>query len=101
MAKPKATRPAPEPEITLRECLLEQLHVIADVLPEDRTVRDWYDDGADLDELIAVVDVDLQRRDEVATAYGYLRGAHEALDVTLSELLDDENISMDTLESIQ
>jgi len=96
MAKPKNAI-EPEPVVTLRSLLLDQLQVIADHLPEGRNVQAWYDDGAAFEELVGDIENDVDR-EEVSIAFGYLRGAHEALDVTMSEMFDGEDISMSEIK---
>lgn len=77
----------------MRELLIEQLRFIMDALPDGMTFEQWYTDESCSFEVFEIGDD--THREAVSYAFGYLRGAHEALDVTLSELLDEHGIDAD------
>lgn len=72
----------------LRALLIEQVAVIVDALPDGMTFDQWYSDE------MAQLDV-LTEHKFSGYALGYLRGAHEACNVTLMELLDEHGIDPD------
>lgn len=78
----------------MRELLLEQLRHIVLALPAGVTFAQWYYDGCDFD---VFEFSDPIQREAVSFAFGYLRGAHEATDCTLLEMLWDHDIDETTL----
>lgn len=80
-------------ERSMRACLDEQLHVLREAARLHSTCRfslqQWYDDGADLKGL----------HEETVTAityaWGYLEGAADMADLTVSELLDEYGVTFD------
>jgi hypothetical protein len=78
----------------MRDLLIEQLTHIIHALPAGMTFQDWYDDACSFEHFTFG---DPIQREAVSFAYGYLRGAHEACDVTMMELLDEHDIDPDAL----
>lgn len=77
----------------MRELLIEQLRHIMNALPDGMTFEQWY--TGEMCSFEAFEIGDDTHREAVSYALGYLRGAHEALDVTLWELLDEHGIDAD------
>lgn len=91
MAKLKnSVEPEDEP-VSFRDLLIEQIRVIWDELLQGRTFDVWYSEhNCSLGQLAFGADLEAAQ-----FALGYLRGAHEALDVTMSEMFDEWAISME------
>jgi hypothetical protein len=71
---------------TMVDCLNERLDILRSAIPD---VQAWYDDGADLGAL------DMPPV-AVHQAWAYLEGAADMADVTVSELLDEHEISFNS-----
>lgn len=78
---------APETTPTMRELLEEQLEHLRGAIGN---VQDWYFGGGTFEGLAFADDV---QREACAFAWGYLRGAAEMADVTISDLLDAHDLA--------
>lgn len=81
-------------EQPLSACVIEQLTLIVSSISYKTTFEDWYWDGCSIAEVIGA-DAEKLHCEQVALAWGYLRGVADALDLTVYEMLssfDDDNI---------
>jgi hypothetical protein len=107
MAKPKQ-QPREQfanPEYpTFRELLLEKLRIVRSVLPDTEDLLAFCDAHTINYELLNQDDdpaVQNANTEDVTYAIGYMRGAHEAMDITMSEMFENEGIDCEQLETVQ
>ena len=84
---------------SMETCLAEQLDVLRETVRLNgqcgSSLQDWYDDGANVAQLLSWPSQGPDGPRAVIYAWGYLEGAADALGLTVMEMLDAHGLSFD------